>query len=140
MIKIWDGQLEVGHLISGWISECSGAKFSICKCLSDLHSMREGENSDVLLLVQKSMVVGAMGIAVSDIFYTEDNYAVIRYWGIEKPFRMLADDFIRHAKSWAAKHGCTKLLACSSKLSIPCDDFYKKVGFAEFETVYIGDV
>jgi hypothetical protein len=139
MIKIWDGKTDLRPLAESWLKECPG-DYDVEKGLKDLHDMMELPNSDVFVFIVDSNVVGAMGITVLDMFFSKESYSAVRYWYILPEYRCSATSLIAFAERWSKKMGCTKMMICSNKLSLPCDDFYKKIGYREFETVYIGDL
>ena len=139
MIEIWDGQTDLRPLAEAWAKECTG-DYDIEQGMRDLTSLRECVNSDVLVLKEQGEVVGAMGIQILDMFFTKDCYSAVRYWFILPEFRFMAQRLIAYAQKWSREIACAKMMICSNKLSLPCDDFYKSMGFEEFETVYIGDV
>jgi hypothetical protein len=143
MIEIWDGQTDLRPLAESWLDECPG-DYDIEKGLRDLQDMNELSNSDVFILkndiVVDGIIYGAMGITVLDMFFTKEIYSAVRYWYILPNYRYLAPELIAFAEKWSKEMGCTKMMICSNKLSLPCDDFYKKIGYREFETVYIGDL
>ena len=144
MIEIWDGQSDLRPLAESWAKEWSG-EYDIEQGMRDLTSMRECVNSDVITLSTfgsdiPTQVVGAMGIQILDMFFTKDAYSAVRYWYILPDFRYMAKDLINFARKWSQGMACTKMMVCSNKLSVPCDGFYKAIGFREFETVWIGDL
>ena len=142
MIEIWDGQTDLRPLAEEWAKEWHG-EYDIEQGMRDLTSMRECVNSDVLVLYElagRDNIVGAMGIQILDMFFTKDAYSAVRYWYILPEFRYMAKDFINFARRWSQNMACAKMMVCENKLSVPCGDFYKAMGFKEFETVYIGDL
>ena len=149
MIEIWDGQTDLRPLAEAWASECEG-EIDIEQGMRDLTSLKECVNSDVFVMknsippnaseLPQDKVVGAMGITVLDMFFTKDCYSAVRYWYILPDYRYFAKDLIHLARGWSKEMACTKMMICENKLSVPCADFYKAMGFEEFETVYIGDL
>jgi len=139
MIEIWDGTTDLRPLVESWASEWQG-DCDIEQGIRDLTCMREGEDSDVLILSVEDNIVGAMGIQVMDMSFTKDAYSAVRYWYVFPRCRVLAKNLINHARKWSQERACTKMMICENKLSVPCADFYKAMGFREFETVYIGDL
>lgn len=145
MIEIWNGQTDLRPLAEEWAKEWSG-EYDVEQGMRDLTSMGECVNSDVLVdivltgEVPEKTVVGAMGIQILDMFFTKDAYSAVRYWYILPNYRFEAKNFINYARKWSQKMACTKMMVCENKLSVPCGNFYKAMGFKEFETVYIGDL
>ena len=139
MIEIWNGQTDLRPLAEEWAKEWSG-EYDIEQGMRDLTSMRECVNSDVFVLSHDGVTGGAMGIQILDMFFTKDAYSAVRYWYVLPDFRSLASQLIIYACKWSRDMACTKMMICENKLSIPCGDFYKAMGFEEFETVYIGDL
>lgn len=146
MIEIWNGQSDLRPLAEAWAKEIGG-DFDIEQGMRDLTSMRVCVNSDVLVLNVTSnweenerKIVGAMGIQILDMFFTKDAYSAVRYWYILPEYRYEAKSLINFARKWSKEMACTKMMVCENKLSVPCGDFYKAMGFEEFETIYIGDV
>lgn len=138
MIEIWDGQSDLKPLAEAWAKEWSG-EYDIEQGMRDLISMKECVNSDVFVLMA-DRPVGAMGIQILDMFFTQDAYSAVRYWYIKPGFRYLAKDLVNYARKWSKEMACTKMMVCENKLSVSCGDFYKAMGFEEFEIVYIGDL
>lgn len=138
MIEEWDGKLDLRPLVEQWVSELPG-DYDIDKCMRDLKDLNESENSAVLLLME-GKPVGGLAISVLDMFFTQETYAAVRYWYILPRYRSKAKFLIQRAMIWALAQDCQKIMVCSSKLSHPAENFYKLMGFTEFETVYIGDV
>jgi hypothetical protein len=139
MIEIWDGQTDLRPLAESWLKECPG-DYDIEKGLDDLCDLSGMANSELFILIDEKHPVGAMGITILDMFFTKESYSAVRYWYILPNFRYRAPELIAFAETWSKEMGCTKMMICSNKLSLPCDDFYKKIGYREFETVYIGDL
>ena len=140
MIELWDGQTDLRPLAEAWSSECS-LDLDIEQGMRDLTDLKESDNSDVFVLKNGDDIVGAMGITVLDMFFTKDCYSAVRYWYILPKYRSQARSFLMNsAQLWSRKMACTKMMICENKLSVPCADFYKAMGFEEFETVYIGDL
>jgi len=144
MIEIWNGQTDLRPLAEAWAKEWSG-EYDIEQGMRDLVSMRECVNSDVLVLNidmddGTKKLVGVMGIQILDMFFTKDAYSAVRYCYILPDFRYKAQSLINFARKWSKDMVCTKMMICENKLSVPCGDFYKAMGFEEFETVYIGDL
>ena len=139
MIEIWDGQTDLRPLAEAWAKECY-KDADIEQGMKDLISLRECVNSDVFVMKNGEEIVGVMGIAILDMFFTEDSYSAVRYWYVLPKWRDHAMYLVRFAQKWSKKMACTKMMICSNKLSIPCDDFYIAMGFKKFETVYIGDL
>jgi len=139
MIEIWDGQTDLRPLAEQWAKECPG-DYDIEQGMRDLTDLSESLNSDVFVIKREGIVVGAMGITVLDMFFTKDSYSAVRYWYIFSEFRYMAKDLVKFARKWSKDMACTKMLICSNRLSLPCDDFYLAMGFREYETVYIGDL
>jgi hypothetical protein len=129
MIEIWNGQSDLRHLIEAWAEEWQGES-DVEQGIRDLTSM---EDSEVFVLLDKDSIVGAMGIQVMDMFFVKDNYSAVRYWYILKGFRSLARDLVNYARKWSNEMACTRIMMCSNKLSLPCGDFYKAMGFKEFK-------
>jgi len=141
MIEVWDGEADLLPLAASWMNEAVPGEYNVYKGMKDLREMHDDEFSDVLVLKDfLGKVVGAMGIQVHDVFFTDRSYAAIRYWYVLPRFRWLARPFIKGAMRWAARHGCESLLVCSSKLCPNSDKFLTKMKFKLFETVYVGDV
>ena len=149
MIEIWDGQTDLRPLAEAWASECKG-EIDIEQGIRDLTCLKESDNSDVFVLRHiftperdgcvGHHVVGAMGITILDMFFTKDTYSAVRYWYVLPKYRSKAQSLISYACQWSKEMACTKMMICENKLSVPCADFYKAMGFEEFETVYIGDL
>ena len=144
MIEIWNGTTDLRPLAESWATEWKG-DCDIEQGIRDLTLMKEDPNSDVLVLNidmddDTKKLIGVMGIQVLDMFFTQDCYSAVRYWYILPKYRYNADNLIRHARKWSQEKACTKMMICENKLSVPCADFYKAMGFREFETVFIGDL
>ena len=139
MIEIWDGQTDLRPLAEAWSKECN-LDLDIEQGMRDLTDLSESTNSDVFVMKNGDEIVGAMGITVLDMFFTKDCYSAVRYWYILPKWRSYANHLVAYAQKWSREMACTKIMLCSNKLSLPCDDFYKAMGFKEFETVYIGDL
>ena len=136
----WDGKPEdMEDLAEAWANEV-GVEYDLPTAMFDLQEMAKGELSDVLVLPHDGKIVGAMGIQVDDMFFTKDVYSSVRYVYILPKYRGLAKYLVIAGKNWARKHGCKKILVCSSGLSKASDDFWKLMDFDYFETVYVGDV
>lgn len=139
MIEIWNGQTDLRPLAESWAKEWSG-EYDIEQGMCDLTCLRESADSDVLIMYDGVSIVGAMGIQVLDMFFTKDAYSAVRYWYVLPEFKSKAKDLINYARKWSRDMVCTKMMICENKLSVPCANFYKSMGFREFETVYIGDL
>lgn len=140
MIEIWNGQTDLRPLAEEWATEWQG-DYDIEQGIRDLTFLSEGEHSDVIVLINSNLkVVGAMGIQVLDMFFTKESYSAVRYWYILPEYRSIAKSLVNYARKWSQEMACEKMMICENKLSVPCADFYKAMGFREFETVYIGDL
>ena len=139
MIEIWDGQTDLRHLVEAWSKEWQG-ECDIEQGMRDLTYLKETDNAEVFVMKTGDEIVGALGITVLDIFFTKDCYSAVRYWYVLPQWRSHAMHLVRHASKWSKEMACEKIMLCSNKLSLPCDDFYKAMGFREYETVYIGDL
>lgn len=139
MIEIWNGQIDLRYLAEEWAKEWSG-DYDIEQGMRDLLDLRESVNSDVFILRDGVDIVGAMGIQILDMFFTKDCYSAVRYWYVLPEFRSKAKDLINYARQWSKEMACEKMMIGENKLSVPCKDFYKSMGFTEYETIFIGDI
>ena len=139
MIEIWNGTTDLRPLAESWATEWKG-DCDIEQGIRDLTLMKEDPNSDVLIMKNGDDVVGVVGIQVLDMFFTQDSYSAVRYWYVLPKWRNAAMFLVCYAEEWSKEKACTKMMICENKLSVPCADFYKAMGFREFETVFIGDL
>lgn len=143
MIEIWDGQTDLRHLAEAWAEEITDT-CDIEKGMQDLISMKEDANSDVFVLKYKGKIVGAMGIIVLDMFFSNDFQSAARYWYILPGYRFLARKLVNYAKDWSRKKGCHKIMLGSNERGIPPNKtigkFYEAIGFKKHETIYVGDL
>lgn len=143
MIEIWDGQTDLRPLAEAWSKEITDFT-DIDKGMNDLIEMREGLNSDVFVLKYEGKVVGAMGIIILDLFFSNEFHSAARYWYILPDYRFLARELVNYAKDWSRKMGCHKIMLGSNERGIPpnktIDKFYELTGFKKHETIYIGDL
>ena len=139
MIEIWDGQSDLRPLAESWAEEWQG-EYDIEQGMRDLTCLKEGENSEVFVLIDDDNIVGAMGIIILDMFFTKDDYSAVRYWFILPEYRYLAKGLINFARKWSSDNACKKIMVCENESSVSCAEFYKIMGFKKFETVYIGDL
>lgn len=139
MIEIWDGQTNLRPLAEAWAKEI-GIDADIDCGMEDLELMLKSKDSDVLVLSGKGITIGAIGITLHNISHTRELHSAERYFYILPEFRFLAKILVEAAMKWSRKKGCVKMMIGESKLSTPCGDFYKAMGFTEYETIYIGDL
>lgn len=139
MIEIWDGQTDLIPLAEAWVKECDIDIDMNCVA-EDLDLMLRSPNADVIVMSEGSRVVGAMGITIQNISHTKELHSAERYWYILPKWRAWAKELVNYAKQWSREKGCVKMMIGSSKLSLSCGDFYKAMGFEEYETIYIGDL
>ena len=139
MIEIWNGQTDLRPLAEAWAKEC-GVDADIEQGMRDLLNLPAVFVLNIDMDDGTKRLVGAMGIAILDMFFTQDTYSAVRYWYVLPKYRSKAQSLISYACQWSKEMACTKMMICENKLSVPCADFYKAMGFEEFETVYIGDL
>lgn len=139
MIEIWNGQSDLKPLAQAWAEEI-GVDADMSCVVEDLALMLNDPDSDVIINRFNVIIYGAMGITVQNVSHTKELHSAVRYFYILPERRHLARGMIVFAKKWSREKGCVKMMICESKLSLPCGDFYKAVGFTEYETVYIGDL
>ena len=139
MIEIWDGQTDLRPLAEAWNKEVNG-DFDIEQGMRDMTFLSEDINSEVFVLTHDDMIEGTMGITILDMFFTQDCYSAVRYWYVLPEYRSHALRLVNVARKWSRDMACTKMMICENRLSVPCADFYKTLGFTAFETVYIGDL
>jgi GNAT superfamily N-acetyltransferase len=145
MVEITEYNGEnITPLAKAWVSECSLGEFDLPTAVNDIVAMHEGRNSEVFILKYNGRIVGGLGIGILDMFFTKDSWSAVRYWYIEPDYRFLARQLINRAEKWSLDKGCTKIMVCSNRMCHPGenapDEFYLKMGFRQFETVYVGDL
>jgi hypothetical protein len=139
-VTIWDGE-DLMPLADQWAKDSRIDDFAPHVAERDMREMHERGDSEIFVLKDpEKNVVGAMGITILDMFYTEDFYSAVRYWYVLKEHRAMAFKLMAKARRWSLEKRCTKMMVCSNRLCDPSDKFYKTLQFTEYETVFIRDL
>ena len=146
-IKLFNDDIETLRPIAeSWQEEVRANEFGILtdvnKHLSELRSLVDNNNSDLIILYDEDEPVGYIGLRYFDSPTGNQRIAEEHYLYVIPEKRGLTSmRLIKNAKMLAKLKGCSHLILNASNLASDMHDkicgFYEKTGFMKFETSYI---
>src|SRR4030042_822363 len=112
-IDKWNGE-DVIALCEKWLEE-SGHEHDRQAILEEAGSIKK--NGEVFLLKDEEKIKGILGVSILKMFFTRDNWSVVRYWYVEPDQRFMARALLIHAMSWSKQMGCKKMMVAAKRLS-----------------------
>ena len=149
-IKLFNDDIETLRPIAeSWQEEARANEFGILtdvnKHLSELRSLVDNNNSDLIILYDEDEPVGYIGLRYFDSPTGNQRIAEEHYLYVIPEKRGLTSmRLIKNAKMLAKLKGCSHLILNASNLASDLHDkvcrVYEKVGMKKFETSYISEV
>lgn len=148
-IVVYNGDVsELRNIAAYWRDECNSnemnIKTSMDSFLVDLKELIDGDNSDLLVLVD-DVPIGLLGLTTFTSPISSQLIANEHYWYVIPPRRGIASmRLLKAAEDWAKEKGCSHLIMTASNLASDLHDtvcfIYEKMGMKKFETSYIRGV
>lgn len=148
-IEYWlDLPDRLDGILNAWAAEHKGADFGISvireNVETDIYSLTNGENSDVMVLTDENEPVGLMVLMAVPSWLGDQRIAIEKYWYVKSDHRTGGFMMVEEAKKWAKEHGCSHLVMIASNMASEMHDkvcaFYEHVGMKLFETSFISEV
>ena len=147
-IRLFNGNIEtLRPIVESWEKDVRANEFGIIaddvnKYLMELHSMAFNENSDLLVLYDKDIPIGFVGLQYFDSPLGNQRIANEHYLYVIPEKRGISSmRLIKNAKIVAKLKNCSHIIMNASNLASELHDkvcgFYEKTGMKLFETSYI---
>jgi len=113
--------------------------------LADLDRLAKSADSDLLVLIDGTLIVGYMGIEAFTSPLSQQVIANEHYWYVLPEKRGIGSmRLIWLAQQWAKEKGCSHLIMNASNLASSLHDkvckLYEQLGMKKFETSYISEI
>ena len=143
-------QIEsIRPLAAEWREFCSCDQFGLETdmdfFLAGLMDLVDGDNSDLLMLMDDNKIVGIMGITKFQSPFGKEQVANEHYMFVMQGHSITGGRrLIDAAHKWAKAHGCSHLIMNASNAASDLHDkvcgFYERLGLTKFETSYIKEI
>jgi len=143
-------QIEsIRPLANEWKEMCScdrfGLEVDISIFLAGLMDLVDGDDSDLLLLMNKDNIVGILGLTKFQSPFGREQVANEHYMFIKKGHSVSGSKrLIDAARKWAKSKGCSHLIMNASNAASDLHDkvcrLYERIGLIKFETSYIQEI
>jgi hypothetical protein len=140
---------SIRPLANEWKEFCSCDKFGlevdISTFLAGLMDLIDGDDSDLLLLIDGDKIVGLMGITKFQSPFGQEQVANEHYMFVSQGNSVVGGKrLIDAAREWAKCKGCSHLIMNASNAASELHDkvckFYKRLDMKLFETSFISEV
>ena len=132
-----------------WTEMCScdqfGLEVDVSIFLAGLMDLVDGDDSDLLLLIDEENIVGILGLTKFQSPFGKEQVANEHYMFIKKGHSVSGSKrLIDAAQKWAKSKGCSHLIMNASNAASDLHDkvcgLYERIGLIKFETSYIQEI
>lgn len=146
-IQVFDGDISrLVQVAESWASECNGEEMGIdidvAVFLEKLAEFARGPDSELFVIENDEIVFGILGMEIFDSPVGKQRICNEHFWYVIPEYRGASSiRLLRHGMKWAKEKGCSHIMLNASRLASNLHDevcrLYERIGFKEFETVYV---